>query len=206
MSNNTTCPLCRKTVSYQCFGKHLASKAHEEQVKELLQKGCKYALASFLKGGSTCRFDKGENTFWLCYGCKKGGHGMGAEHKAKCKSQEEHLATLRRILAVEPAVEEVGDTPVGGGDPKMVEELLKLKAENDLLKKKVSRLESEVKDLEELQETADEDNRRYSDALVKAVGTEGGMRVSDALAMMEMWDGDPKFKSLKELLGDPGDW
>ena len=165
-TNHLDCPLCKKNVSWPCFGKHMMSYAHIEQfLKPALLREGKDAIASFKKSSKTRGLPyitvNGDMLFF-CLGCKKAGKNnqntLTSDHLRTCPQADKHLETLNALLEIK---EEVKQQPIEQNASS--EEFLAMKKE--LEKERKKRIEAE-NDRDALLET----NEELEEAYKKAVG------------------------------------
>jgi hypothetical protein len=99
--NHTTCPLCKKDVSRQCFNKHFFSRAHLELwvIPQILSadKSQLNAWRNTTKNSGCPYITAGNKTFFMCFGCKKVKQSF-SYHLSDCPEAAKHITTLKKIL------------------------------------------------------------------------------------------------------------
>jgi len=98
--NHTTCPLCKKDVSRQCFNKHFFSREHIELwVKPtLLEEHLELNAWRNTTKNSGCPYvTAGNKTFFMCFGCKKVKQSFSF-HLSECPEAATHILTLKQMI------------------------------------------------------------------------------------------------------------
>lgn len=146
MADYTNCSICSSRVRCSFFAAHLIDK-HPQEMKKLNIGKMKNSLQS--KTPFISMSDKvgvGGNTFYTCFGCKKGWirKGLAEQHPFSCR--EKHLAALKEII---------DDTPQ---DTTVVDDTsAAIQKENIRLQKELKNTKIQLECVEEDLESANKD-------------------------------------------------
>jgi hypothetical protein len=161
-AEHTTCPLCKVDVSRSCFNKHFFSVKHiEEYVKPALLKMDRHSRSVLQKGTTKSSlptiYCSNEKAIVPCFGCKKAKSYQEPDHLATdCKDAEKHLSTLKQLLT-EP------EKPAEAAEVIDAEEVA-------ALKKRIARLERDLRDAEKQRDSVQEDNEGCNALFYKITG------------------------------------
>ena len=102
-SNQTTCPLCSKVVSWPGLSKHFFGAKHVDEyvVPALLkQKGSLkvWANSTTKSANPTIFVGRDEKALALCFGCHTVKQYLPSYHLSGCKDASKHIDVLKRLL------------------------------------------------------------------------------------------------------------
>jgi hypothetical protein len=161
-AEHTTCPLCKVDVSRSGFNKHFFSVKHiEEYVKPALLKMDRHTRSVLQKGTTKSSlpsiYCSNGKAIVPCFGCKKAKSYQESYHlHSECKQAEKHLSTLKELLT-EP------EKPAEAVEVIDAEEVA-------VLKKRIARLERELKEAEKHRNSEQEDNEGCNALFCKITG------------------------------------